>query len=308
MTPTLRMSALCLTAALTAASALAAQAQPVAPAAPARAAAPARPHAVTPAPADGTTRIASDEDAQQTRENLRNILRRHSPSLADVLRLDPSLLSSDAYLAPYPDLASFLALHPEVVRNSGFFVGTSRPEWDQNVSQRSTIRDVDEMFAALLVFSGVVTFMGLVGWAIRTLVEHRRWLRVSKAQTDAHAKVMDRLTSNEDLLAYMQSPAGRRFLEAAPLGVEGVRSMGAPIGRILFSAQVGTIAAFVGMGLLFVSNRVAMNPSISEAAPFPFTAGVVMIAVGVGFLVSSGIAYALSRRLGLLEGPSSSHA
>ncbi len=252
--------------------------------------------------------VESGEDAQQTRENLRNILRHHSPSLADVLRLDPSLLSSEAYLAPYPDLTRFLAAHPEVVRNAGYFVGPSRNEWDQNSQQRSTIHDMDDMFGMLLVFSGIVTFMGLVGWGIRTLVEHRRWLRMSKVQTDAHAKVMDRLTSNEDLLAYMQSPAGRRFLESAPLSVEGARSIGAPIGRILFSAQVGTVAAFLGVGLLFVSQRMALNPSISDAAPFPFTAGVVMIAVGIGFLVSSGIAYMLSKHLGLLEGPSSSHA
>ena len=37
-----------------------------------------------------------------------------------------------------------------------------------------------------------------------------------KIQTDAHTKIVDRLASNEDLLAYMQSPAGQRFLTSSP--------------------------------------------------------------------------------------------
>jgi hypothetical protein len=253
--------------------------------------------------------IESGDDAQQTRENLRNILRRHSPSLADVLRLDPSLLSSDAYLAPYPDLARFLAAHPEVIRNSGYFVGPSRNEWNQQSEpHQATARAVEMMFAYLMVFSGLATFMGLIAWALKTLVDHRRWLRQSTVQTEAHTKVLDRLSSNEDLMAYIQTPAGRRFLESAPIPMEGARSFGAPIGRILFSAQAGTVVTFLGMGLLYVSARLAANPNINDAAPFLFVVGIVATAIGVGLFVSSGIAYMLSKHLGLLEGPSSSHA
>ena len=46
---------------------------------------------------------------------------------------------------------------------------------------------------------------------------HRRWSRLSKIQTDVHNKLLDRFTSNEDLLAYIQTPVGRKFLESAPI-------------------------------------------------------------------------------------------
>jgi hypothetical protein len=98
-------------------------------------------------------------------------------------------------------------------------------------------------------------------------------------------------------MAYMQTPAGRRFLEAAPIPVEAApRTLGAPLGRILFSIQAGVVLAFGGFGLLYVSGQV-----IDEVAPGVFALGVLAIAFGAGFVVSAGIAYLLSQRLGLLE-------
>jgi hypothetical protein len=252
----------------------------------------------------------SDDDAERTRERLRTIFRQYPPSLADVLRLDPSLLSNEAYLAPYPELAAFLKQHPNVTHNPGYFVGTSRTEWTQQpyTAGRDAVRVVDSIFTELFVLTGVMTFMTLVGWSIKKLVDHRRWLRMSKIQTEAHSKVFDRLSSNEDLLAYVQSPAGQKFLESAPLAMDE-RSLGAPIGRILFAAQAGTIVTFVGFALSFASSRMSSTvPDFSQAAPFFFTASVLMVALGLGFIASAGVAYVLSRRLGLLDTPASTHA
>jgi hypothetical protein len=50
-------------------------------------------------------------------------LDQYPPSLAQVLRLDPSLVSRSDYVAPYPRLAAFLAQHPEVAHNPVFFIG-----------------------------------------------------------------------------------------------------------------------------------------------------------------------------------------
>ena len=63
--------------------------------------------------------------------------------------------------------------------------------------------------AGLTIFATVV---GFLVWLSRSLLNYRYWLRASKVQTDAHTKLVDRLTSNEDLLAYVQSPAGQRYL------------------------------------------------------------------------------------------------
>src|SRR4030095_651477 len=94
-------------------------------------------------------------------------------------------------------------------------------------------------------------------WIIKTIVEYRRWNRVSKVHTEVHNKLLDRFTANEDLLAYMQTPAGKSFLESARLSLDSpTRPMGAPLGRILWSVQAGVVLAAAGLGLLFVSGRV----------------------------------------------------
>jgi hypothetical protein len=122
-----------------------------------------------------------------------------------------------------------------------------------------------------------------------------------KAQTDVHAKLFDRLTSNDDLLAYIQSPSASRFLEPGPLPSDaGMRAAGAPIGRILWSVQAGTVLAVVGIGLWFVKNTV-----IRELSGPMHVVAVLAIALGVGFALSAGVSYLLSLRLGLLEPPRS---
>ena len=53
-------------------------------------------------------------------------------------------------------------------------------------------------------------------WLIRTTLEQRRWSRLSKIQAEVHSKLMDRFSSNDELLTYVQTPSGRRFLESGP--------------------------------------------------------------------------------------------
>jgi hypothetical protein len=111
-----------------------------------------------------------------------------------------------------------------------------------------------------------------------------------------HNKVMDRLTSSEELLAYMQTPAGKRFLESTPIAMDaGPRAVSAPVGRMLWSVQVGLVLAAAGVGLQFVSR------SVDKVAAQPmFAFGVLAIAIGGGFLLSAVVSFFLSRRLGLL--------
>src|SRR5437588_2855829 len=60
-------------------------------------------------------------NATQSREDLRSILRNYPPQLATVLRLDPTLLTNQAYLATYPDLTAFITQHPDGVHYPGYF-------------------------------------------------------------------------------------------------------------------------------------------------------------------------------------------
>ena len=259
-------------------------------------------------PVERMPRYPDEDSASQTRERFRAVLRQYPPSLAEVLRLDPSLLTDERYLAPYPSVRAFLADHPEIARNASFFVGENWMNWTRNTPSAMRFQLIAGMFAGLAGLVGVIALLFVIAWVTRLLVEHRRWWRVSKVQTDVHNKLLDRFTSNEDLLAYIQTPAGRRFLESAPITVEGApRSIGAPIARILWSVQAGTVVALVGAGLLVVSGRIASDTTgFADVSPFLFVIAGVLVATGLGFLLSALIAYGLSRRLGLLEPASTS--
>jgi hypothetical protein len=228
---------------------------------------------------------------------MRLLTENYPPSVAQVLRLDPSLLSQSAYLETYPELAAFLAQHPEVVRDPAFYIGRAQSDGVYDNRARA-LNAVSSFVTGSLVLLGFASFLTAFAWVIRSTIDYRRWLRLSKIQVEVHGKLMDRLSSNEDLLAYMQSSAGRRFLEAAPIPVDsGSRSLAAPLSRIFWSAQVGIVLAVGGLGLQYVSRRVVYE----EIAQGLYIMGVIGSALGLGFVLSAVVAYVLSRRLGLVE-------
>ena len=110
--------------------------------------------------------------------------------------------------------------------------------------------------------------------------------------------ILDRFGSNEELLAYVDSPAGRRFLEATPIAPNAppARTVGAPYGRILLSVQIGVILVALGFGFMLITGR-----AIDEVQPVLASLAALSFCLGVGSIVSAGASYMLSRKLGLLE-------
>ena len=259
------------------------------------------------APAEAPVTVLNTEtSADQKRDTLEHILDRYPPALGRVLKLDPSLLSDADYLAPYPMLASFIAQHPEVVHNPGYFLEHinagnefyADPKWRER-------QEMMALLAGVAAFVGFLVAIGVVVWVIRMIVTSRRWNKVSKVQYDVHNKLLDRFTTNEDLLAYMQTAAGRRFLESAPLSLpDEPRSIGAPFTRILWSIQAGIVLLVTGIGLLYVSSDFTNE----EPAKFFMVIGVITLALGGGFIVSAIAAYGVSRKLGLLDPAPADHA
>jgi len=243
-----------------------------------------------------TSTVVTDSDSRETREAFHAALQRYPTEVSRVLKLDPSLMSNQSYLANYPALAQFLAQHPEIAHSPAFYLDNiyvgdeSRAENSSERVWRSTMEGLS-IFCVLALITGVLT------WLVRTLIEHRRWSRISKVQADVHNKLMDRFTANEDLLAYIQTPAGKRFLESAPITLDSSpRAVSAPVSRILWSVQVGLVLAAAGFGLEYVSGSI--DKTVSQPL---FAMGVLAISIGIGFVLSAIVSYVLSRRLGLWE-------
>jgi hypothetical protein len=268
---------------------------------PAGAAAQPRSAAAAPAPQ------VDEQTARETRDRLHQILEQYPPSVGQVLRLDPSLLAKPDYMAPYPSLAAYLGQHPEVAHNPVFFLGGGMGPGQQFYSDNRTaaMRAVESVLEGLEFLIGFMTGVLALAWLARAGIEHRRWLRATKIQVDAHTKIVDRLSSNEDLLTYMQSPTGQQFLSASlgvPAAAAAPLAVGAPFNRILWSVQVGIVVAAAGLGLWLAKNGV-----IDEVAQPLQVISILAMALGAGFVASAFASYALSRQLGLVQ-PQQPHA
>jgi len=244
------------------------------------------------APSD--TDIAS---AQRVRQQFEDLLKRFPPAVGRVLKNDPSLFGNDAYLQPYPGLVAFLAQHPEVKRNPAYFLDNVS-SGDDYYRPSEQARMWDDMFTSMAVVLVVGTALAAITWIIRTFLDYRRWHRLAKVQAEAHTKLLDRFTANDELLAYVQSPAGSRFLQSAPIALDegGTRALAAPFSRILWSIQAGLVLAAAGLGLYWVSSRVDQ-----EATQPLFTLGILALSIGGGFVVSAVVSFLLSKRLGLFD-------
>jgi len=235
---------------------------------------------------------STDPKASQVRDQFVKTLAQYPPSLGTILRADPSLMN-DQYLAQYPGVIAFLNQHPEIRRSPSYYLEQFRSD-GYYYDPRS--RSWDSMMEMAAVFVIMLTIAGSLGWLVRTAVDYRRWGRLAKVQAEAHTKLLDRFTGNEELLAYVQSPAGRKFLQSSPIALDGgSRPMNAPLSRILWSMQAGVVLTAAGIGMNYVSRHI--DPDKADPV---FTFSVILISLGIGFVASSALSWLMSRRLGLL--------
>jgi hypothetical protein len=252
----------------------------------------------SPAPAEARQTAPANEsiqimDADRTRDELRRILEGYPRSVGEILRRDPSLMSRPDYMAAYPAIQAFLTEHPEVQRNVEYYFegyGTwGRQPFDPELEALGVL------LGGMAGFLAVFALIGVFAWLVRAIIQHRRWLEASQVQADVHTKLMDRMTSNEELLAYVQSPAGRRFFEATPVRPEAEAPVNpAPVGSIIWALMAGIVLATVGAGFRLAAIYV------SDEAHEPFVVvGVIILALGAGFILAAISAYIVSARLGL---------
>jgi hypothetical protein len=241
-----------------------------------------------------------NSDARAVRAQLMGIFQQYPPSVRQIFQLDPTLLTNANYLAMYPGLAAYLTQHPEIAHNPTFYIGTPEAYGGYGGYQDDSIgRNISRIIEPLAVAAVVITMISIFGWIIRAIMNHRRWLRVSKLQTDMQNKLLERFTSNEEMLAFIGTAAGQRFLESASVPSEtGPKNLSAPVGRILWSIQLGIVILVGGVGLVIVSYQLSDFPE--GITTFQVIGGII-IALGIGFILSALGSFLLSRRLGLMD-------
>lgn len=259
----------------------------------------------------------TEQEVADTQDQLLKLLRL-SPTLTTVVAHDPSLLGDQQYVQRNnPELAQFLTTHPDVAQNPDFYLfgnldphngrrdqALERAVWPDfgGPEHRSDIAEVVNQAGPPM---GFICFLLAMAWIVRLFVDSRRWSRAFTLQSDVHAKLIDKFTNSQELATYMETEAGKRFLEGMPIqtGPESGQKMPNAVARVLTPLQIGIVMALLGAGLLALRHA---GPDTYEPM---LVLGMIVLMPGIGFILSAGVTWVLARRLGMLpESPAAGSA
>ena len=252
----------------------------------------------------------SQREVSELQDQLLQLIR-VSPTLAEVVARDPSLLSNAEYVnRNNPELGRFLQAHPEVAQNPDFYLfnnlhGENEPAsqtlerkmWPEMSEQNQSSSQV----TMLLINDGIpfLVFIGILLallWLIQVLLENRRWNRIFNLQSDVHGKLIEKFGTSQEVLTYMSTESGKKFLEATPIaaGMERKTPVPSPVARVLTPLQIGVVLTLLGIGLI------ALRHSVPQGDSPLLVIGTVVLMPGLGFIISAGIAYVMGKHLGLM--------
>jgi len=139
-------------------------------------------------------------------------------------------------------------------------------------------------------FVAVPVVFGFFSWFVWVAFSTIRRFKIAKLQAEVQSKLLEKVGSGQELLAYAQTDAGKELL--ASLRVERI----SPYGRIIGALQTAVVMISVGAALLFLRSRVY------GAEEGFLVLGTLITLLGVGFALSSAVSYYLSKSFGLLNG------
>jgi len=134
-----------------------------------------------------------------------------------------------------------------------------------------------------------VSLPSLIAWVAWVIFSTIRRYKIAKLQADIQNKLLDKVASSQELLAFAQTEPGKEML--ASLKVERI----SPYGRIIGALQAGIIMTFVGIALL------SLRGHVQGASEGFLVIGTLITVLGLGFGVSSAASYYLSKTFGLLD-------
>ena len=138
----------------------------------------------------------------------------------------------------------------------------------------------------LVILPILFVLSGFVVWTVFSTI--RRY-KTAKLQAELQTKLLEKFGSGQELLAYVQSDAGKQLAESLTM------EQRTPHGRILGAAQAGVILVLLGLALLFLRSRV------SGGEDGFLVSGTIILSLGIGFGLSSALSYFLSKSFGLLN-------
>ena len=127
---------------------------------------------------------------------------------------------------------------------------------------------------------------------VRLLLDHIRRTKSEKLQAEVYTKMLDKLGSSQDVLAWSQNDTTQNLFRVPP------PDSPAPYSRILNAIQIGVVLTVVGLAVLFIRTQLTAAHDQEPA----MVIGTLVTALGVGLLLAGCASWLLSRHFGLING------
>jgi len=139
-------------------------------------------------------------------------------------------------------------------------------------------------------FVVVPVVFGFFSWLVWMVFSTIRRYKIAKLQAEVQTKLLEKVGSGQELLAYAQTETGKALLES--LRVEAP----APYTRIIGALQTAIVMISLGVAFLVLRGRV------SGANEGFLVFGTLLTVMVMGFAMSSAASYYLTKSFGLLNG------
>jgi len=146
---------------------------------------------------------------------------------------------------------------------------------------------MDERAVVTVVFLSLFALAAWFFW-----LDAKRRQALVQARSDLQNRLLEKFGSPQDVAQFLQTEGGDRFLR-------GLTTDARHAGRgILRAMQVGVVittfgAAIVSLGVAYPDRGGGANPGV--------IIGSLVLSLGVGFLISAGVSYWLSKKWGMLD-------
>jgi hypothetical protein len=138
-------------------------------------------------------------------------------------------------------------------------------------------------------FLVVPVVFGFFAWLVWMVFSTIRRYKIAKLQAEVQNKLLEKVGSGQELLAYAQTDVGKQLLESLRVETHS------PYARIIGALQTAIVMISLGVAFLLLRR-------ISGAQEGFLVLGTLITVLGIGFGLSSAASYYLSKSFGLLNG------
>ena len=141
---------------------------------------------------------------------------------------------------------------------------------------------MNQNFAVMLVF---LAALATAGWVMHVVADTNKRQRRMKAQAELHGRLLDKFSSAQEVIAFLETPSGAHFVDSFSSDREE------PTSGVLRSTHRGIVLVVVAIGCLGLTRAYGWdnNPLL--------VVGVILLCLGIGFLISAAVSHRLSRTL-----------